>query len=335
MKLLKRKPKPPQTAVAALCERRTLEILDETSAVTDRRYNERSVFQSARLRRTVFGVAPNTFVPDHPAQQFTGEKFVSGSRRRDGDDCTRDARAPQETESFRLRTVFIALTCAAALLLTSALNAQTFTLLHIFAPCVENTSSDDRVGPGDLILSGSTLYGTAGGFSGNTTGDFSRIFAVNTDGTGCTTLHSFSRGDDGVDARNLVISGNTIYAVGGGGTGGSGTVFKLNTDGNGFTVLYNFSAPTGQNLAGRPINSDGAWPLTALILSGDTLYGTAGYGGLWGNGTVFALSTDGSSFKTLHNFTADNGTLINADGIFPTALVSSGSNLVRADNLGW
>src|SRR6185369_395006 len=35
-----------------------------------------------------------------------------------------------------------------------------------------------------------------------------------------------------------------------------------------------------------------------------TLYGTTTGGGIWGNGTVFAVNTDGTGFATLHTFTA-------------------------------
>jgi uncharacterized repeat protein (TIGR03803 family) len=37
-------------------------------------------------------------------------------------------------------------------------------------------------------------------------------------------------------------------------------------------------------------NSEGAGPLARLLLSGNTLYGTATHGGSTGNGTVFSLS---------------------------------------------
>jgi uncharacterized repeat protein (TIGR03803 family) len=47
----------------------------------------------------------------------------------------------------------------------------------------------------------------------------------------------------------------------------------------GFTNLYSF---TGGN--------DGATPLAGLILSGNTLYGTAYAGGTHGNGIVFSLT---------------------------------------------
>jgi hypothetical protein len=36
-------------------------------------------------------------------------------------------------------------------------------------------------------------------------------------------------------------------------------------------------------------NSDGRYPQAPLVLSGNTLYGTAAYGGSSGRGTVFAI----------------------------------------------
>src|SRR5262252_812866 len=52
------------------------------------------------------------------------------------------------------------------------------------------------------------------------------------------------------------------------------------------------------------IPNDGANPTADLILSGDTLYGTAvGGGGLFGGGTVFKVNTDGSGFTNLLTFT--------------------------------
>jgi uncharacterized repeat protein (TIGR03803 family) len=67
-----------------------------------------------------------------------------------------------------------------------------------------------------------------------------------------------------------------------------------------------------------------------LVLSGNTLYGTASGGGSSGQGTVFKINTDGSGFSTLHSFTAlssiNFGT--NGDGAQPIgALVLSGGTL--------
>ena len=55
-------------------------------------------------------------------------------------------------------------------------------------------------------------------------------------------------------------------------------LFQVNTDGTGFATLHSFTN-----------RSDGSGP-GGLILSGNTLYGTANYGGTGGYGTVFSLS---------------------------------------------
>jgi len=67
-----------------------------------------------------------------------------------------------------------------------------------------------------------------------------------------------------------------------------------------FTTLHSFTAK------GSETNSDGANPFAGLIISGNTLYGTAYQGGSSGNGTVFAMNTNGTGFSVLYNFTARN-----------------------------
>src|ERR1035437_3499689 len=160
--------------------------------------------------------------------------------------------------------------------------AQTFTNLHSLG------GSDGAYPYGGLILSGNILYGTAygGGSSGNGT-----VFAVSTDGTGFANLHSFTatsnytNSDGASPYAGLILSGSTLYGTAfQGGSSGDGTVFAVHTDGTGFTTLYSFTALNNST------NSDGANPDGGLILSGNTLYGTAGYGGSSGYGTVFSLS---------------------------------------------
>src|SRR5439155_7669597 len=51
-------------------------------------------------------------------------------------------------------------------------------------------------------------------------------------------------------------------------------------------------------------NSDGANPFGGLILSGNTLYGTATYGGSSGRGTVFSLSLSLSPPQQINNLIA-------------------------------
>ena len=86
-----------------------------------------------------------------------------------------------------------------------------FRTLHIFTAtnAPRHTNSDGAAPYAGLILSGNTLYGAAcaGGSSGKGT-----VFAVNTDGTGFTTLHSFTGGRDGATPyAGLMLSGNTFY----------------------------------------------------------------------------------------------------------------------------
>jgi uncharacterized repeat protein (TIGR03803 family) len=130
------------------------------------------------------------------------------------------------------------------------------------------------------MLSGNTLYGTAaiGG-----TASYGTVFAVNTNGTGFRTVHSFTGGSGGsIPKAGLILEGNTLYGTTyySSATSGNGTVFAINTNGTGFTILHAF--------AGSP--TQGANPYAGLLLSGNTLFGASWAGGAHGHGTVFSLS---------------------------------------------
>ena len=209
------------------------------------------------------------------------------------------------------------------LLPAGRVTAQTFTNLYSFTATGGAYSNSDGAYPSaGLILSGNTLYGTTqlGGTNGEGT-----VFAVHTDGTGFTTLHSFkalinSTNSDGANPQaGLFLSGDQLFGTTeNGGTNGNGTVFALNPDGTGFTNLYSFTAfsPVYFN------NYDGENPYGGLVLSGGTLYGTTHSGGTNDAGTVFAVTTNGTGFTVLHGFTGGS------DGANPYAgLVLSGSTL--------
>jgi uncharacterized repeat protein (TIGR03803 family) len=138
------------------------------------------------------------------------------------------------------------------------------------------------------------------------------------------SLYSFTNGADGGSPYgNLILSNATLYGTAsGGGRNGSGTVFALNTDGTGFRTLYAFSklVPVPNDPYAAATNIDGANPNGGLVLSGDGLYGTAAYGGTNGDGTVFAVNTDGTGFKILHTF-------LFSDGSLPIGLTLSGNRL--------
>src|SRR6266446_4904964 len=102
-----------------------------------------------------------------------------------------------------------------------------------------------------------------------------------------TTLYSFTatsypgyfdstNSDGAYPQAGLTLSGNTLYGTAlSGGSSGWGTVFAVNTDGTGFTNLHSFTALSGPHTS---TNSDGANPYAGLVLSGNTLYGTANRG---------------------------------------------------------
>jgi uncharacterized repeat protein (TIGR03803 family) len=183
-------------------------------------------------------------------------------------------------------------------------NGTSFRVLHNFiAP---NPNSGD---PGDgayplsaVIINGTELYGTtsAGGPLGS-----GIAFRIKSDGTGFTTLHSFTAVAGDAEANTdgafpwggLLLVGNTLYGTASrGGDAGSGTVYKLNTDGTGFSRLHSFGAlDAGGN------NTDGAYPLSSLILWSNALYGTTYRGGTLGTGTVFRVNLDGTGFTTLQH----------------------------------
>lgn len=93
-----------------------------------------------------------------------------------------------------------------------------------------------------------------------------------------------------------------------------------------FTELFNYSYVTANNPAVAWTNTDGAGPQAALILSGNTLYGTAEYGGDGGNGAIFALNTDGTGFTNLHSFEANFYNSENSDGSHPLCELVLSSN---------
>src|ERR1035437_11144559 len=84
-----------------------------------------------------------------------------------------------------------ALIAGLGLIPAGRVTAQTFTNLYSFTASDPNTgnNSDGSAPVAGLILSGTTLYGTAQYGGPNDNG---MVFAVNTNGTGFTILHIFT-----------------------------------------------------------------------------------------------------------------------------------------------
>lgn len=180
-------------------------------------------------------------------------------------------------------------------------NGTAFTNLY-------NFNGVDGASPvGGLVAMGNRLFGTTSGGSVSS----GTLFAMNSDGSGFTNLYYFTA-TSGSDFTNidgafpqgsLTLSGNMLFGTTfGGGISGRGTIFSVTTNGEGFTVLHSF----GPTVSPGYTNGDGAWPFDSLVLSSNTLYGTASGGGAEGVGTVFAVNVSGSGFTVLRSFSSDS-----------------------------
>jgi uncharacterized repeat protein (TIGR03803 family) len=106
-----------------------------------------------------------------------------------------------------------------------------------------------------------------------------------------------------------------------GGQYGNGVIYRFDRATHQYTVLHTFSA-----LNANGENTDGATPGMALTRGpGDVIYGMASYGGQYGTGTVFKITTSGD-FTLLHTFSALNANGNNQDGAYPLRAIVAGSD---------
>jgi formylglycine-generating enzyme required for sulfatase activity len=174
---------------------------------------------------------------------------------------------------------------------------------------------------GDLLASGTTFYGmtSLGGSKG-----FGNVFSLGTNGTNYQNRLSFTGSGTGGTASvnqpygNLLASGSTLYGMTSqGGADGYGNIFSVGTNGTNYQNLLSF---TGSGTSGT---ANGSFPEGgSLVLSGTTLYGTTGGGGVDGEGNIFSVGINGSGYQDLYDFTG--GT----DGRLPWGdLLASGGTL--------
>ena len=207
-----------------------------------------------------------------------------------------------------------------------AASGSGFTIIHRFALSTStnqdtNPINTDGAYPEAELVEGADgyLYGVARAGGPNGTGT---IFKISRDGTDFKLLHSFAAVTssstsgltvtvDGAGPTGPLVAGTDNFLYGTtsqGGANGRGVVFRIAFDGTGFQVLHEFSATTSDTTTGLFENADGATPLGGLVDGGDGfLYGMTAQGGTDGNGVIFVLPADGSTFTVLHSFTGTGG----------------------------
>jgi uncharacterized repeat protein (TIGR03803 family) len=175
---------------------------------------------------------------------------------------------------------------------------------------------------GSLFSDGTFLYGmtSAGGIANG-----GIIFKIKTDGSGYSKLLDFSCVPSGCNPRGSFVSDGTFLygmSVGGGVNdttiGGDGIIFKIKPDGSGYSKLHDFGSIT-----------DGNHPYGSLIFDGTYLYGMTRQGGTSGNGVIFKIKSDGTSYSKMLDFagitdgSSPNGSFI-FDGAFLLGMTRSG-----------
>ena len=170
---------------------------------------------------------------------------------------------------------------------------STSTTLHSFTG-----GTDGAIPNGDLILSGTKLYGmTSGG--GNTNGDGVAFSLDPSNNSRFTAIHTFNGSDGAWPEGSFTLSGTKLYGMtsGGGDTHNDGAVFSIDlSNNNQYANIYSFNGTSGAD------------PMGSLILIGNKLYGTSSEYFTGGNGTIFSIDlSKNNQYAALHTFSGSDG----------------------------
>jgi uncharacterized repeat protein (TIGR03803 family) len=180
------------------------------------------------------------------------------------------------------------------------IDGSDFHLLHQFSGGTDGQNPQC----GLTKASDGLLYGTT--YSGGSS-NLGTVFRIDEAGANYQVIFSFGA-TAGRNPTAALVEGGDGFLYGTTSvrlTNSYGTVFKVSKDGAVYSVLHDFS---GASL-------DGWYPQPALVEgTNGSLYGVTLGGGDEGQGTIFAINKDGSSYLILHSFSWDGN-----DGRIPMA----------------
>ena len=183
--------------------------------------------------------------------------------------------------------------------------------IHRFGILANGLTPDGANPASGLVQMGNELQGTT--LNGGSLGA-GVAFRVSLDGSDFSPLNNFGLAGLAHPHRALLVSGGGYYGMSQtGGANGTGAVFQRKTDGT-FASIRSFNSLAPHTAT----NVGGANPSGALALSASMIYGVSSAGGAGGGGTVFAITTSGSGFTVLRDFSAINvSDGVNATGAIP------------------
>jgi uncharacterized repeat protein (TIGR03803 family) len=150
---------------------------------------------------------------------------------------------------------------------------------------------------GALIFDGIYLYGMTSGPYDNSNCSVTgcgNVFKLKTDGTGYQSILFFNNNFNGITPKGSLISDGTfLYGMTNeGGINNLGTIFRIMPNGTNYSKLLDFANDT----------LHGYHPFGSLLYNGVSLYGMTSGGGLYGDGTIFQIMPDGSSYLKIFDF---------------------------------
>ncbi|HTW31215.1 MAG TPA: choice-of-anchor tandem repeat GloVer-containing protein [Candidatus Sulfotelmatobacter sp.] len=172
--------------------------------------------------------------------------------------------------------------CGTVFELSPSESGWTETILHNFT-----TDASDGNYPSQALVfdSAGNLYGTTSQGGGTLGSGIVFQLTPGSDGWTENVLHNFNDSStDGIGPSSTLLfdaSGNLYGTTLVGGTHGEGIVFQLAPDSGAWTenILHNFKR-----------DNDGNWPTGLAMAPDGNLFGSTGFGGHYGDGTVFEVT---------------------------------------------
>ncbi len=198
-------------------------------------------------------------------------------------------------------------------------NGNNYSIIHTF------TGAPDGQDPAGRLIQSTNglLYGTCvfGGVNGR-----GCVFYINTSGTTCAPLYSFTSSDGlgGPNSGVIEASDGLLYGtLANGGASGNGSIFGLAKDASVYNVIHVFSDASG----------DGEEPLDDLVEGSDGfLYGSTQLGGAASEqGMLFKVDKGGINYFILRELDSTGGSnpqgalLKGSNGVFYATAERAGS----------